>query len=188
VNIIIKTQELYYSDLEGHHSLIKLSNDKTQYFLSPKDLSQVTNIIESRVGSHQADASTINFITYLPTNQPLYIFNEETNAKFNSFLVPRWGGCYILNHLNGTNAEMETFLTQFFQIIDIDLHKVNSFFFDLDIFKGFQFDLISSIIDTIQLKKIENIQFRIEQLFAFKNTRKLVQHDKHSEIVVFVIG
>jgi hypothetical protein len=125
VSINTKSQQLFYSDLEKHQPLIKTSDDKTRYFLNSNDLSVVTNIIESRVGSHQTDSSTINFISYVPAKQPLYIVNEQTGRQLDSFVVPRWGGVHILNHLSeNSDIEMKTFLTQFLQIIGIDMQQV----------------------------------------------------------------
>ena len=85
----------------------------------------MTNFIESRLGSQIQKSSTINFVTYIPTKQPLLIHNVEQKPNdYNAFLVPRWGGIYIYNDLSEKNQAMNIFLTQFLQLAGINLHEV----------------------------------------------------------------
>jgi hypothetical protein len=86
----------------------------------------MTNFIESRLGSQIQQSSTINFVTYIPLKQPLRIqqsIDQKLN-EYNAFLVPRWGGIFIYNHLSEKNQDMKIFLTQFLQLTGINLHEV----------------------------------------------------------------
>jgi hypothetical protein len=87
----------------------------------------MTNNIESRLGSHFQQSSTINFVTYVPPKQPLKILNADQSLnEFNSFLLPRWGGIYIYNHLSEKNQAINIFLTQYLQLTGINLHEVRN--------------------------------------------------------------
>lgn len=127
-NISIKSQNLFYSDFDQYSvAYKKTSGESTSgyYYLNPSDLSIMTNYIESRLGSQIQQSSTINFVTYVPPKQPLRIVNSDQSLnEFNSFLVPRWGGIYIYNHLSDENRAMNIFLTQFLQLTGINLHEV----------------------------------------------------------------
>jgi hypothetical protein len=129
----LKAQTLLYSDFDSYQfqKLKSSQNDEKDswfYYLNLNDLSIMTNHIESRLGSRVADSSALEFVTYVPSKQPLYIVSNLDNrmnftlflkdikvclifqknlflfkaseSKSNSFLVPRWGGVYIYNSLN----------------------------------------------------------------------------------------
>jgi hypothetical protein len=128
VDFTIKSQQLYYSEFDSYKFKSMLQNDKTVYTLDSSDLSQMTNMIETRIGSHGIQHSAINFVTYVPNRQPLRL---ETSS--NAFLVQRWGGIYIFNSQFEENRQMNVFLNQFLQLSGINLHKVitiySSFYF-----------------------------------------------------------
>ncbi len=104
-----------------------------EFYLKPTDLSIMTNFIENRLGSRISDSSALEFVTYVPSKQPMYILDNE-NQKLSSFLVPRWGGIFVYNQENKeVNAienddAMKIFLTQFLQLIGVNLNKVIRFF------------------------------------------------------------
>ena len=88
----------------------------------------MTNHIENRLGSRISDSSALEFVTYIPSKQPMYIVSEG-ESKVNSFLVPRWGGIFIYNQLDSSksienDSAMKIFLTQFLDLIGINLNKV----------------------------------------------------------------
>jgi hypothetical protein len=85
------------------------------------------NYIESRLGSQIQQSSTINFVTYVPPKQPLKILNADQSLnEFSSFLVPRWGGIYIYNHLSEKNQAINIFLKHYLQLTGINLHEVRN--------------------------------------------------------------
>ena len=90
----------------------------------------MTNFIENRLGSRISDSAALEFVTYVPSKQPMFILDKD-NQKVSSFLVPRWGGIYVYNQLNKEANEIENdeamkiFLTQFLQLIGLNLNTVN---------------------------------------------------------------
>ncbi|RNA16532.1 GPI transamidase component PIG-S-like [Brachionus plicatilis] len=134
IKISIKAQTLLYSDFGSYTlSYSKLENESF-YYLRQSDLSIMTNFIESRLGAKISDSSALEFVTYLPNKEPLYIAKNLQNVKDSrsvSFMVPRWGGIYVYNPKDENQSDdlirvekaMKTFLTQFINLIGIDLHK-----------------------------------------------------------------
>jgi phosphatidylinositol glycan class S len=139
-NFSLKSQILLYSDFDSYRIPSKVddhsqeSNSKRVFYLKPADLSQMTNAIESRLGSRISDASSLQFVTYIPSKQPMYIIDETQTAgqKISSFLVPRWGAVYIHNSdsINSTDTvgsmPMKVFLTQFLELMGVHLHASSS--------------------------------------------------------------
>lgn len=119
LDFTLKSQELFYSDFDSYKFKSILENGKTTYTLEPSDLSQMTNMIETRIGSQGLQNSVINFVTYIPNRQPLKL---ETSS--NSFLVPRWGGIYVFNSQFDENKQMNIFINQFLKLSGINLQKV----------------------------------------------------------------
>lgn len=129
-NFSIKSQVLLYSDFDSYK--INAEKESGTFYLKPTDLSIMTNFIENRLGSRISDSSALEFVTYVPSKQPMYILDNE-NQKLSSFLVPRWGGIFVYNQENkevnsieNDNA-MKIFLTQFLQLIGVNLNKVIRF-------------------------------------------------------------
>lgn len=82
INFSIKAQTLLYSDF-GSYSLSQFKSDKESfYYLKQTDLSIMTNYIESRLGSRVSDSSALEFVTYVPSKQPLYIASNTQNRIF----------------------------------------------------------------------------------------------------------
>lgn len=130
-NFTIKSQVLLYSDFDSYKVNPEKESDTNirGFYLKPSDLSIMTNFIENRLGSRISDSSALEFVTYVPSKQPMYILDNE-NQRLNSFLVPRWGGIFVynqedqnVNSIQNDNA-MKIFLTQFLQLIGVNLNKV----------------------------------------------------------------
>lgn len=85
VNVSIKAQTLLYSDFASYQISQFKSDNESFYYIKPSDLSIMTNFIESRLGSKISDSSALEFITYLPNKEPLYIAKNLQNSKKNSF-------------------------------------------------------------------------------------------------------
>ena len=127
-NFSIKSQTLLYSDFDTYSVASKEVDGKKEYHLKTSDLSIMTNHIENRLGSRISDSSALEFVTYIPSKQPMYIVSEN-ESKVNSFLVPRWGGIFIYNQPDSSKSiendnAMKIFLTQFLDLIGINLNKV----------------------------------------------------------------
>lgn len=152
----IKAQILLYSDFNSYkfqQSTSNQSNEKS-FFIRQSDLSIMTNHIENRLGSRISDASAFEFVTYVPSRQPLFVASNngskfwfcflidqffsssglcvlKAEAKTNAFLVPRWGGIYVHNtppksdQSIQTDQSMRVFMTHFLDLIGIRLNKVN---------------------------------------------------------------
>ena len=131
-NFTIKSQVLLYSDFDSYkiNTEKEMNLNERGFYLKPSDLSIMTNFIENRLGSRISDSSALEFVTYVPSKQPMFILDNE-NQKLNSFLVPRWGGIFVYNqedkNVNTIENDhaMKIFLTQFLQLIGVNLNKVN---------------------------------------------------------------
>lgn len=130
----LTTQVLLYSEFSSY------TNKKQSSLLSESDVPVMTNNIESRLGSRISDNSAIEFVTYVPSSkQPLYIMSKENESKQVAFMIPRWGGIYIYNHDDETKAKkggaeeerdlirvnqaVQTFLSQFIDLIGIEMNQ-----------------------------------------------------------------
>jgi hypothetical protein len=79
----LKAQTLLYSDFSSYQ-LAKHSVDgdtEAFHYLKQTDLSIMTNFIEGRLGSRVSDSSALEFVTYLPSKQPLYIVSNLQKRK-----------------------------------------------------------------------------------------------------------
>ena len=126
-----------YSDFDSYKVISEKEggeDGKRAFFLKTSDLSIMTNFVENRLGSRISDSSAIEFVTYVPSKQPMYILDND-NQKVNSFLVPRWGGIYVYNQDNKNSNKIENdqamkiFLTQFMQLIGLNLNTVENYLF-----------------------------------------------------------
>ena len=138
-NFSIKSQVLLYSDFDTFKiTSDKLADNTRAFFLKSSDLSIMTNYIENRLGSRISDSSALEFITYVPSKQPMYI--KDNDKQLNSFLVPRWGGVFIYNqqdkevNIVENDQAMKIFLTQLLDLIGLHLNKVKNIQYFLRIY------------------------------------------------------
>ncbi len=76
-NFSIKSQVLLYSEFDTYQSILKNKNDQESfYYIRSNDIPIMTNYIESRLGSRISDSSAIEFVTYIPSKEPLFILSE----------------------------------------------------------------------------------------------------------------
>lgn len=87
VNFSIKAQILLYSDFGSYPVSHFKSENESFYYLKQTDLSIMTNFIESRLGSKISDSSALQFVTYLPNKQSLYIAKNLQNGFFNCTFI-----------------------------------------------------------------------------------------------------
>ena len=74
----IKAQVLLFSEFESYQSILAKKNDhESFYYIRSNDIPIMTNYIESRLGSRISDSSAIEFVTYIPSKEPLFILSEE---------------------------------------------------------------------------------------------------------------
>ena len=73
VNFTIKAQTLLYSDLNSY----KFQQKEKIFYVRSSDLSIITNHLENRLGSRISDSSAFEFVTYVPSKQPLVISSDS---------------------------------------------------------------------------------------------------------------
>lgn len=77
VNFTIKAQTLLYSDLNSY----KFQQKEKIFYVRSSDLSIITNHLENRLGSRISDSSAFEFVTYVPSKQPLVISSDNSLSR-----------------------------------------------------------------------------------------------------------
>lgn len=184
-NFSIKVQTLLYSDFDSYPMPMTRdnANNEAYYYLKPTDLSIMTNHFENRLGSRISDSSALEFVVYVPPKGPLFFKskpNDVNSDKTNAFLVPKWGGVYIYNHLSSeTNTirideGMKYFLTQFIDLIGIKLNKnpgiVRSQIYPTEIYSYLLANTMDNLLTSINtLKSLSSLLIRIQEMVIEDN-------------------
>ncbi len=67
--------------------MTKKADHDSFYYIKTTDVPIMTINIESRLGSRISDSSAIEFVTYIPSKQPLYILVDPQNSKLVNLLL-----------------------------------------------------------------------------------------------------
>ncbi|GFS10068.1 GPI transamidase component PIG-S-like [Elysia marginata] len=115
----VTSQVLYFVSLGG-----KPKKGENFFYYEERDLPQVINPLESKLGSHASNNPGLNLIACIPTKNksPLHIKDSTGSLlKSDAFLSPRWGGVMIYNlEKNKSNQTLET--------VQLDMHKLMEVF------------------------------------------------------------
>lgn len=176
-NFSIKAQTLLYSDFDEYpvSASRDVATDQIYFYLKPTDLSIMTNHFENRLGSRISDSSALEFVVYVPSKGPLFIKSKKDESeKINAFLVPRWGGVYIYNHLTDDkniqiDEGMKYFLTQFIDLIGIKLNEnpgvVRSKIYPTEIYSYLLGNTMDNLLTSIStLNSLSSLLIKIQEM------------------------
>lgn len=113
-NFSVSSQIQYYSNLADE--LFHREND--EMIIKQADLSTFINFGDWNLFTHDINP-TINFMVYFPEANYFNLDSRIENSTTNSFLVPQWGGVYILNKKMNEGASSLLTKEELTPIIDI---------------------------------------------------------------------
>ncbi|KAI6124410.1 phosphatidylinositol-glycan biosynthesis class S protein-domain-containing protein [Pisolithus croceorrhizus] len=109
-DFLIESQVQFHAPLAFEPVQI-VSENSTLYGLTPGDLTIFVNSAEWTLSSSVSEDPVLHFLLFVPSSsrQPLHILDTQGSpTKRAVFLLPQWGGIYILNHLGhvGTRTHL----------------------------------------------------------------------------------
>lgn len=109
-DFLIESQVQFHAPLAFEPVQI-VSENSTLYGLTPEDLTVFVNSAEWTLSSSVSEDPVLHFLLFVPSSsrQPLHILDTQGSpTKHAVFLLPQWGGIYILNHLEhvGTRTHL----------------------------------------------------------------------------------
>ncbi|KAI6040889.1 phosphatidylinositol-glycan biosynthesis class S protein-domain-containing protein [Pisolithus marmoratus] len=109
-DFVIESQVQFHAPLAFEPVQI-VSENSTFYGLTPGDLTIFVNSAEWTLSSSVSEDPVIHFLLFVPSpsRQPLHILDTQGSPTRRAvFLLPQWGGIYILNHLEhvGTRTRL----------------------------------------------------------------------------------
>ncbi|KAI6148739.1 phosphatidylinositol-glycan biosynthesis class S protein-domain-containing protein [Pisolithus tinctorius] len=100
-DFVIESQVQFHAPLAFEPVQI-VSENSTFYGLTPGDLTVFVNSAEWTLSSSVSEDPVLHFLLFIPSSsrQPLHILDMQGSPTRHAvFLLPQWGGIYILNHL-----------------------------------------------------------------------------------------
>ncbi|KAF9234268.1 phosphatidylinositol-glycan biosynthesis class S protein-domain-containing protein [Melanogaster broomeanus] len=98
-NFTIESQVQYHAPLAFEPSQLTVANN-TLHGLTPEDLTVFINSAEWTLSSSVSNDPVLHFVLFIPSpaHQPLHILDAHGSpTRQNAFLLPQWGGIFILN-------------------------------------------------------------------------------------------